>query len=99
MITRRDLLKDAAGGLLAGALPLGRAGTKRNTGACRELSAISITSIFSICLSRLWACLALVALAPKRSTKARFSAMIFSWRSFWASMRSRTRRFSTSKAE
>jgi hypothetical protein len=36
----------------------------------------------SICFRRLCACLALVALAPKRSTKARFSAMISSLRWF-----------------
>ena len=70
-------------------LPLGRSGTKRNSGARRELSASSSTSIRSICLSRLCACLALVALAPKRSTKARLCAIISSARAISASLRAR----------
>jgi len=69
------------------------------SGARRELSSSSSTSIFSICFSRLWACLAFVALAPKRSTNARFSAMIFSARAISASFRARVAAFSTTKAE
>ena len=75
--------------------PLARSGVKRKSGARRELAFTSATSMRSICFRRLCACLALVALAPKRSTKARLSAMIFSARATSASSRSRAPSFST----
>ena len=58
-------------------LPLARAGSKRKSGVRRDVVSSSSTSMRSICLSRLCACLAFDAFAPKRSTNARFSAMIF----------------------
>ena len=55
--------------------PLGRRRSKRSEGVRRELSTSVSTSIFSICLRRLCAWVALVFLAPKRSTKARLRAI------------------------
>ncbi len=78
--------------------PLWRVGTNWKRGERREVAASSPTSIFSICLRRLCACRALVALAPKRSTQARFSAMSASARAISAEARSCTAAFSRTKA-
>jgi hypothetical protein len=75
--------------------PLGRSGTKRSDGARRELSTSSSTSMRSICLSRLCACVAFVFLAPKRSTKARFRAISSSARATADYLRARAAAFST----
>jgi hypothetical protein len=75
--------------------PLGRSGTKRSAGARRELAASSSTSIFSICLRRLWAWVALVFLAPNRSMKARLRAISSSARATAVSLRARAAAFST----
>jgi hypothetical protein len=53
----------------------------------------------SICLSRLWAWVALVFLAPKRSTKARLRAISSSARWLVVSFCSRMAAFSTSNRE
>jgi len=55
--------------------PLGRSGVTWNCGVRRDVSASVATSIFSICFSRLCACVALVFFAPKRSTQARLRAI------------------------
>ena len=52
----------------------------------------------SICLRRLCACRALVALAPKRSTQARFSAIVASARAISASFCARSSAFCRAKA-
>ncbi len=79
--------------------PLGRSGVTRNCGVRRELSASSATSIFSICLRRLCACVALVFLAPNRSTQARLRAISSSARATLVSARSRAAAFSTMACE
>ncbi len=79
--------------------PLGRSGTTLNCGVRRELSASSATSIFSICLRRLCACVALVFLAPKRSTQARLRAISSSARATEVSARARVASFSTTAFE
>jgi hypothetical protein len=63
--------------------PLGRSCSKRSTGARRELPTSSSTSMRSICFSRLCAWVALVFLAPKRSTQARLRAISSSARRWW----------------